>query len=170
MLDLLLVTGEDLTSGVFVYARFCVYACYTVSSSLLLSSGFKMLGVLVGLDQTDSCAARWRPRSSVDNVSGMFTTDFAGVYASYAVVKVAALVVDIGSGVSSAGFAGDDATRFDVLSGGKRALVCRYGFVGTDCVVWCFSWRSVGSTRGSLTPAVSRHGARPSSLHVRIFF
>ena len=86
--------------------------------------------------------------------------------------EVAVLVVDIGSGTFMAGFGGDDASAafpsfvacprssaswavwkcprsssdlgscMFMLSGGKRALVCGYGFVGTDCaslsVVWCF--------------------------------
>ena len=62
----------------------------------------------------------------VDNVSGMFTAGFAGLYACYAVFamfvgwyimpgimvagEVAALVIDIGSGTFMAGLDGDDAS------------------------------------------------------------
>ena len=54
----------------------------------------KMLGVLVGLDQKDSYAARWRPV-----LFGIMVGP----------VEVAAPVVDIGSCMFTDGFAGDDA-------------------------------------------------------------
>ena len=54
----------------------------------------KMLGFLVGLDQKNSYAARWRPV-----LFGIMVGP----------VEVAALVVDIGSCMITAGFAGDDA-------------------------------------------------------------
>ena len=100
--------------------------------------------------------------------------------ASWLLGEVAALVIDIVSGTIMAGFDGDDTSAAFFVCGRPmisaswavwrwpRSSVCGYGFVGTDCA-FVTPDGAVPGALGSLTPGVFQHGARPSSLDVRIF-